>query len=464
MSCSSVCHRRSVASRWKMFLPILLVWAYSCLNFRWLDSCLVVAGPAFVQSSSSLVRTRLSLAKKRQGQQQTEENHPRSTKSIDVNNLLSNMGLQQVNATTTSASTVRNAAATKNHPRKKKRKKNATVGKKRMKFPEISLRTQLDYARNGHGVLRNFITGDDDEEEGKFNNKRLMNLRRDILDLAREEELKAWVQKVQVAAGKRDETTNQDLVSACRSIEGCQKALHDMGVTASLPFLQYFNTWRKLQAVKDIAFDLGEAASILLDVPTVRLYQDAIFWKRSRDGPTPWHADARMAPFDTSHMITFWIPLQRVPSPRDGGTALIFCSKSHADFALPYWNNPPGENNKNTTENNDDYESAWDRLDDRYPKKAIDYMPMSLGDVTVHSGWTLHCSNGNDIEGSKDRLALAITFVDGAAEIRPNWQTIGDDEDRWSYQDWCNDVRPHTRFSHELVPIVWPPSRIDGTK
>lgn len=474
MRCSSVCYRRSAASQWKIFLPILVFCVYSCLNIRWLDSCLVVAGPAFVQPSRPLVRTRLSLAKKRQEQRQTEENHPRSARSIDVNNLLSNMGLQQVNATTTSNSTVRNTAATKNHPRKKKNKKNAAVGKTRLKFPEISLRTQLDYARNGHGVLRNFITDIDYEEEGKSesssspsNNKRLMNLRRDILDLAREEELKAWVQKVQVAAGKRNdgefETTNHDLVGACRSIEGCQKALKDMGVTASLPFLQYFNTWRKLQAVKDLASDLGEAASILLDVPTVRLYQDAIFWKRSGDGPTPWHADARMAPFDTSHMITFWIPLQGVPSPRDGGTALIFCSKSHADFALPYWNNPPEENNNSTAEN-DDYESAWDRLEDRYPKKAIDYMPMSLGDVTVHSGWTLHCSNGNDIEGSKDRLALAITFADGAAEIRPNWQTIGDDEDRWSYQDWCNDVRPHSRFSHELVPIVWPPSRRDDTK
>lgn len=368
-------------------------------------------------------------------------------KSIDVDNLLSNMGLQQVNPNKTKKSTTSKKA-------KKKNQINNSERNPRLKLSEVGLRTQLDYARNGHGVLRNFIV-DHDEGKPKSSHSVLLNLRKDIVDLARDEELKAWVQKVQVAAGKQ--TFERDLVDACRTIEGCQKALQDMGVTASLPFLQYFNTWRKIPAIKDLAFELGEAASVLLDVPTVRLYQDAVFWKRSQDGPTPWHIDARMAPFDTQHFITFWIPLQGVPSPWDGGTALNFCSKSHSDFALPYWN-PPDDAG---TTNDENYASAWDHLEDRYPQEIIDYMPMNVGDVTVHSGWTLHCSNGNEIEGSKDRLALAISFVDGDAEIRPNWETVGDDEDRWSYQDWCREIQPRTKFSHKLVPMVWPPSKRD---
>lgn len=102
--------------------------------------------------------------------------------------------------------------------------------------------------------------------------------------------------------------------------------------------------------------------------------------------------------------------------------------------------------------------SEWDRLDERYPSKDVDYMPMNLGDVTVHSGWTLHCSNGNDRKGShNDRIAIAITFVDGNAEIRPQGQK-GDDEDRWSYESWFKEIIPRRKFSHELVPIVWPPS------
>jgi ectoine hydroxylase-related dioxygenase (phytanoyl-CoA dioxygenase family) len=415
---------------------------------------LVVSGAAFVPPSN--VYTRLPLvsqpldrqqhinlgwnngkplmAKKRQQKQlQTGESNP---KSVDISNLLSNMGIQQVNSGKNNTKT----------QRKKKKEEVATTTKQRTAFPDINIRTQLDYARNGHAVLRNFIIR---EDEAISERNRLSVLRNDIVDLALDEALKAWIQKVQVAAGA-------DVAATCLSIPDCKQALRNVGVTASLPFLQYFNTWRKLKAVKDLATDLGKAASILLDVPTVRLYQDAVFWKRSQDGPTPWHADARMAPFDTSHMITFWIPLQTVPSPTDGGTALIFCSKSHADFALPYWNPPPGAVESDAAKNSQT-PSGWDRLEDRYPKKVVDYMPMNLGDVTVHSGWTLHCSNGNEVP--EDRIALAITFVDGSAEIRLDWQTVGDDEDRWSYQEWCKDVKPRTSFSHDLVPIVYPLSQ-----
>ncbi|VEU41446.1 unnamed protein product [Pseudo-nitzschia multistriata] len=383
------------------------------------------------------------MARKRQ-RQELDSNNPRA---VDISNILSDMGLQQVNANNTA-----NTNRDHNKRKKKKTKSNTAVGKS-SGLPDISLRTQLNYARNGHAVLRNFITDNKDSfssGSSKKKNSRLSNLREDILDLAMDQELKAWVQKVQVAAGK-------DIADSCHTIDDCKKALQANGVTANLPFLQYFNTWRKLPAVKDLAFELGKAASILLDVPTVRLYQDAVFWKRSQDGPTPWHVDARMAPFDTSHMITFWIPLQDVPSPENGGTALIFCSKSHADYALPYWN-PLPQANGDTSDDDNLSPSGWDRLGDRYPKKEIEYMPMSLGDVTVHSGWTLHCSNGNELAGSKDRVALAITFVDGAAEIRPDWQSIGDDEDQCSYQEWCINVKPRTKFTHELVPITWPPS------
>ena len=352
------------------------------------------------------------------------------------------MGLQQVNNTNTNSNNTGAAEKTTTTTT------TTTGSTTKFGFPDIGLQTQLDYARNGHSVLRNFITDD-----------KLTNLRMILQDLASDEELKAWKQKVDVVVGNNKD----DVVNTCHSVEDCQKTLQDLGVTASLPFLQYFNTWRKIPAVRDLAFALGESASTLLDVPTVRLYQDAIFWKRVKDGPTPWHVDAKMTPFDTSNMVTFWIPLDKIPHPKDGGTALIFCSKSHVDFALPYWNPAPEVNNVNNNNNNNVKDtttsSEWDRLDERYPTKDVNYMPMNLGDVTIHSGWTLHCSNGNDREGShNDRIALAISFVDGDAEIRPDWQIIGDDEDRWSYQDWCKDVTPRTKISHKLVPIVWPPS------
>jgi ectoine hydroxylase-related dioxygenase (phytanoyl-CoA dioxygenase family) len=219
-----------------------------------------------------------------------------------------------------------------------------------------------------------------------------------------------------------------------------------------LPFLQYFNTWRHITDVQKLAFDLGHTASVLMDVQTVRLYQDALFWKRAGDGATPWHTDARMAPFDTSNMITFWIPLQ--PIPKKGGTALVFVPKSHCDFALPFWN---------------DFETSeeFTKLEERYDCRTVDYMPLSLGDVTVHSGWTLHCADGNVSE--TDRLALAITYVDARAQVREDCLQqqstegggYGDNEDFWSYKEWVEQVPARQQFRHELVPIAWPPDARD---
>ncbi len=117
------------------------------------------------------------------------------------------------------------------------------------------------------------------------------------------------------------------------------------------------------------------------------------------------------------------------------------------------------------------------------------YMPMKIGDVTVHSGWTLHCTSSGNIFGQQqekeeedyhhddkrgknkrieDRYALAITYVDARAQVRHGaWEELiesnndimnkkGYNEDRWSYQDWLKDVKPRKYFEHDLVPIVWP--------
>ena len=215
---------------------------------------------------------------------------------------------------------------------------------------------------------------------------------------------------------------------------------------------------------------LANAASQLMGIPRVRLYQDSLFVKRYQDGKTPWHIDARMSPFDTQHFITFWIPLHDIPAK---GTGLVFVSKSHSDMALPYWNEA-------------DVSKEYSRLEERYGVTDDDdtaiqhYMPMRTGDVTVHSGWTLHCADANQsIDGSGqsrcDRYALAVSYVDARAEVREDvLESInrlteggrqgdagssnyrGDDEDTSSFLPWIRDVKPRSQFNHNLVPLVWP--------
>jgi Phytanoyl-CoA dioxygenase (PhyH) len=302
------------------------------------------------------------------------------------------------------------------------------------------LQAQLQYARNGHAVLCQFLPIDP-----------LNKLRRTLLHYGNEQELSAWRQKVAVAAqDSSNHTVAAQMVKSCRTVDDCRVLLQRLlqsDEPVPLPFLQYFNTWRTYSDVEMLAQSLAETAATLLDVPSVRLYQDALFWKRPVDGPTPWHTDARMAPFDTSHMITFWIPLQKVSR---GGGGLVFCSKSHSDFALPYWND--------VSEGATDPISPWNHLEKRYrsSESCCDYMPLAVGDVTVHSGWTLHCADA----ASEDRLALAITYVDAMAPVRTALVSPlkSDGEDVWSYQDWIHDVpRNVPHWNHPHVPILWPP-------
>lgn len=223
--------------------------------------------------------------------------------------------------------------------------------------------------------------------------------------------------------------------------------------SVDIPFLQHFNTWQNLPSVKKLV--CGEAliasAKELMNVQNVKLYQDSLFHKRAEDGPTPWHSDARMAPFDTSKMITFWIPLDYIPSSDEGGTGLMFVNSSHSDFALPFWNQQGLEGGQVGGE--------YERLDVRYggDDGIQDYMPMEVGDVSVHSGWTLHSAAGGVGTMEVDnRYALAVTYVDDMAEIREDviGSDVGHYEDRRSYEGWLKDVQPRCYFEHPLVPTL----------
>jgi ectoine hydroxylase-related dioxygenase (phytanoyl-CoA dioxygenase family) len=316
---------------------------------------------------------------------------------------------------------------------KAKRRPSSSPSNKNSNKIEASLRTQLDFARNGHCVLRR-----------AFSRERILQLNRDLSAYGRKQELMAWQQKVEVAA------KSVERAQACSTVAACRKTLVEFAVSPDeVPFLQYFNTWRELPAVQEVARDLAATAASLLDCDSIRLYQDSLFWKRAEDGPTPWHTDGRMAPFDTSLLLTFWIPLHDIS--REDGSGLIFCNKSHCDFALPYWNEH--------SQTKEDPDSPWNHLDERYGGNAalVDYMPLAAGDLTAHHGWTLHCA---DPPGSpKGRVALAISYVDARAVVRhrnSNTKDAGNPEDTWSYRDWIREVpKNHPNFVHPLVPILY---------
>ena len=362
---------------------------------------------------------------------------------------------------------------------------------------KIPIQTQLDFARYGHAVLRSFLSPTLVTHyikpllyEHHHNSKNT---------------LFAWQQKVQVASSLPITTIQKKFPT----IKSCQSELKNILQTPiiEIPFLQHFNIWRtsvndrntEIQHNSNLGNPnnilqqlvtsplLAHAAATLLNVPSVRLYQDSLFVKHlSDDGPTPWHSDAKMAPFDTSHFITFWIPLQYIPSREEGGTGLQFVDRSHIDFALPFWNEV-GSLEYDRLEERYSYDNIYTGRQNRWRKKEStcikDHMPLSIGDVTVHAGWTLHCANAGGRGDNRDnntniakrtsehheRYALALSYVDAKAEVREEYfqnskgnksneqvRRLGDAEDFLSFRDWIHEVKPRQFIEHPFVPIVWP--------
>eukprot|EP00421_Protoceratium_reticulatum_P031827 CAMPEP_0168468382 /NCGR_PEP_ID=MMETSP0228-20121227/57677_1 /TAXON_ID=133427 /ORGANISM="Protoceratium reticulatum, Strain CCCM 535 (=CCMP 1889)" /LENGTH=172 /DNA_ID=CAMNT_0008484137 /DNA_START=18 /DNA_END=533 /DNA_ORIENTATION=+ len=171
--------------------------------------------------------------------------------------------------------------------------------------------------------------------------------------------------------------------------------------------MQYFNLHRESPALHSVALSprLGFWASQLLGVDRVRLYQDALFVKRPGDGPTRWHSDLGLAPFDTNSLVTVWVPL--TPVPKFGGSGLTFAIGSHRDFALPYHGDPEED------------------LQGRYEVEECG--GLQIGDATFHHGWTLHSA---EPASAPARLAWTVSYVaDGCKLLRLREGSVVEEEE-----------------------------------
>lgn len=169
--------------------------------------------------------------------------------------------------------------------------------------PAISIQTQLDFARKGHAVLRSFLPANI-----------IQSLRSELLPYVELHQLEAWKQKVEVQLADSSDSYHRQnarsIASKFKTVEDCRDLIESLGLDSKdLPFLQHFNTWRAVNAnaptVRKLCLSayLAQSASMLLDSPTVRLYQDSLFHKRPGDGWTPYHSVSRypFAPV-TTHM------------------------------------------------------------------------------------------------------------------------------------------------------------------
>mmetsp|Transcript_21716 Transcript_21716/g.40883 ORF Transcript_21716/g.40883 Transcript_21716/m.40883 type:complete len:320 (+) Transcript_21716:45-1004(+) len=293
----------------------------------------------------------------------------------------------------------------------------------------ISTEKLLFYSRKGSIKLNNVLPP-----------SQIKDLKSTCRQHIKENELITWQQKMSaiknVPLSEISSNPKYSTVSRCKSSIS--------SLVPSIPFLQYFNLHKLHPSIKSLTHGplLPSLASSLMATSKVRLYQDSLFYKRPSDAETLWHSDLKMTPFDTNKLITFWIPLTRIPASQ----GLQFVDESHLDFALPFW-----------------HAETLDSIDlgrrEGYGEDNIrDYSPINLGSMTAHNGWTLHSAPPNFT--GEDRLALAISYVDGDAVVREGFKNRrkdkGDREDEQSYEKWIGGVKEGKFISamHVDIPII----------
>lgn len=300
----------------------------------------------------------------------------------------------------------------------------------------VSVKHALEFEREGHTMLRNLVSGD--------TLARLTEAVQSEYDHRATEAYNNKLRELGVRSGARSRAASKAALA-----QACQKR------GLPVPTLQVYNIHRadrpSSKVIRDFvtSAEMGRVAADLMGVDSVMLYQTAAFFKRAGEGETVWHSDLNTAPFDTNHMITFWIALTDVPTYQH--SPLEFASRSHRDFALAYWFTIEGMKN----------------LDTRGYTVAK-FAPLSAGDATAHDGWLIHAAPPN--ESKHHRKALTVSFVEAHARrlgvegtrFEPN------DVDRKGYkpvandalvgnthETWIPEITPGQPVRHKLLPIVY---------
>jgi ectoine hydroxylase-related dioxygenase (phytanoyl-CoA dioxygenase family) len=180
-------------------------------------------------------------------------------------------------------------------------------------------------------------------------------------------------------------------------------------------FLQIENLWRHSPAVEGFVRSarLARIAAELLQVRGVRLYHDQALYKEAGGGITPWHVDQYYWPLSTDRTVTVWVPLQDPPAEMG---PLTFAAGSHRS------------SHGRELFISDESEQALEEYVTRagYP---VDDSPYALGDVSFHTGWTVHRASPNTTP--IPRRVMTIIYMDADIEIT-------EPDNQWRQADWGN--------------------------
>ncbi len=202
-------------------------------------------------------------------------------------------------------------------------------------------------------------------------------------------------------------------------------------------FLQIMNLWTKDEAVRRYVFArrFAKIAAELMGVDGVRLYHDQALFKEPFGGPTPWHQDQYYWPLGTDNTITMWMPLVDVPD--EVGTLTFATGSREAGFLGDF-------------EISDESDAIFEVLVREKGMQLHNYGGMKAGDVSFHSGWTLHGAPGNPTPNMREVMTI-IYFPDGIKVTDP-----GDNPHRNNdLRTWLPGLKPGDFAASELNPLLY---------
>jgi len=221
-----------------------------------------------------------------------------------------------------------------------------------------------------------------------------------------------------------------DAAVAARTADD-HRALADKGLYEQ-SFVQCMRLWETDPSVAPLTFhrSLAEAASQLLGVDTVRLWQDQALYKEAGGRETDPHQDATFWPIGDTPLVSAWIPL--AGSTLETGT-MGYVPGSHKagrlhPVDLTYTTEP------------------YDLLSDPALGGATStYVEAAPGSVIWHHGLTVHQAMPN-LSDSTRRVFTIVFIADGYPRAE-SWPVFPLDRDR---------VAVGEAMEGPGMPIVWP--------
>ena len=198
-------------------------------------------------------------------------------------------------------------------------------------------------------------------------------------------------------------------------------------------FIQCMRLWETSVDVLPLTCHAGLAgvAAQLLDVSSVRLWQDQALYKEAGGRETTPHQDQTFWPLGTQGLLSAWIPLDDVTITSG---AMAYVPGSHKAGRLQV---------VDITHTTDPYDILSDpALQGAQPQPV----EVPAGSIIWHHGLTVHQASANTT--SATRRAFTIVYIDAAARRSKAWPAYPLDRD---------GVEVGDVIAGPGMPVLWPP-------